>query len=108
MQSDVPGIVAAYFAAEKAKDSRRLSQCFHEDALVRDEGRDHRGVTAIMAWHRDANKTYRYIVEPLDASVSGTTVVVRTRVTGNFPGGVAELRCTFTLAEDRIISLEMT
>jgi hypothetical protein len=107
MNIDLPDIVASYFAAENAKDSEQLSQCFHDDALVRDEGHDYRGVAAIKAWHRDANKTYRYEVEPLDGFVSGSTVVVRTCVTGDFPGNVAHLRCKFTLAEDRITSFEV-
>lgn len=107
MNPDLPDIVAKYFAAEKAKDSEQLSQCFHDDAVVRDEGHDYSGAAAIKAWHRDANKTYRYVVEPLDGFVSGSTVVVRTCVTGDFPGNVAHLRCIFALAEDRIISLEV-
>ncbi len=107
MNIELPEIVADYFAAERAKDSRRLSQCFRDDAVVRDEGRVHEGVAAIEAWHRDANKTFRYIVEPLDASVDRPTVIVRTRVTGDFPGGNADLHCRFTLYNNQVASLEI-
>lgn len=107
MNIQLPGPVAGYLAAEKAKDTVRLAECFQLDAVVRDEGKEHRGVAAIKRWHREANEQYRFAVEPLDATVEGSTVVVRTRVTGDFPGGVAHLRCTFEIADDRIDSLEI-
>ena len=107
MNTNVPGPVATYLAAEKAKDTQTLGQCFREDAGVRDEGREHRGVAAIKAWHREANAKYRYVVEPLEASTSGSAVVVRARVTGDFPGSPVELRFNFTVSEDRIVSLEV-
>ena len=107
MNISVPNPVATYLAAEKAKDTERLGECFREDAIVRDEGREHRGVAAIKAWHREANAKFRYVVEPLDASVGGPAVVVRARVTGDFPGSPVELRFNFTVSEDRIGSLEV-
>lgn len=107
MDINVPGPVATYLAAEKAKDSEKLARCFREDAFVRDEGREHRGVAGIEAWHREANAKFRYVVEPLDASVNGETAVVRGRVSGDFPGSPTELRFHFTLAGDAIESLEV-
>ena len=107
MNTNVPGPVATYLAAEKAKDTQTLGQCFREDAVVRDEGREHRGVAAIKAWHHEVNAKFRYVVEPLEASVGGPAVVVRARVTGDFPGSPLELRFHFTVSEDRIVSLEV-
>jgi hypothetical protein len=108
MNSNVPGPVATYLAAEKSKDTEMLGQCFRKDAFVRDEGREHRGVAAIKAWHREVNAKFRYVVEPLEASVDGPAVVVRARVTGDFPGSPVEMRFNFTVSEDRIVSLEVT
>jgi hypothetical protein len=107
MNINVPGPVATYLAADKAKDTEMLGQCFREDAIVRDEGREHRGIAAIKAWHREANAKYRYVLDPLEASASGPTVVVRARVTGDFPGSPIEPRFNFTVSDDRIISLEV-
>ena len=107
MNTDLPSSVATYLAAEKAKDAETLGQCFREDAVVRDEGREHRGVAAIKAWHREANAKFRYVVEPLGASVGGPAVVVRARVAGDFPGSPVEMRFNFTVCEDRIVSLEV-
>ncbi|QNN23699.1 nuclear transport factor 2 family protein [Planctomycetales bacterium ZRK34] len=108
MNTQVPSPVAAYLAAEKAKDTSRLILCFHKDAVVFDEGKEHRGIAAIEVWYRDTNAQYRYVVEPLDASINGQTVIVRTHVTGNFPGGAADLCCTFQIDGDQIKSLEIT
>lgn len=107
MNIQVPRPVAAYLAAEKAKNADHLARCFQHDAVVRDEGKEHRGVAAIKRWYRDANAQYRFVVEPLDASIDGQTVAVRTRVTGDFPGGAADLRCTFQVVDDQIESLEI-
>ena len=107
MNIEVPGPVATYLAAEKAKDTEMLGQCFREDAVVRDEGREHRGVAVIKAWHSEANAKFRYVLEPLEASTNGSAVVVRARVTGDFPGSPVEMRFNFTVSEDRIVSLEV-
>lgn len=45
----LPQPVAAYLAADKAKDVDMLDLCFADDAQVHDEGRDHRGLDAIRA-----------------------------------------------------------
>ena len=89
-------------------ERRALARCFDESGVVRDEGREHRGVAAIEAWHRDTNAKASYVVEPLDASAGGSDVVVRARVSGDFPGSPAELRHRFTLKGERIALLEVT
>jgi SnoaL-like domain len=103
----LPWPVAMYLAAEKAKDPNMLSLCFSDDALVHDEGRDYRGLDAIRSWKREADAKYRYVMEPLDASESEKTVKLRARLTGDFPGSPVELDYTFTLANDKIVSLEI-
>ena len=46
MALNVPDPVAAYLAAEEAKDADSLSRCFTEDGIVHDEGREYRGRTS--------------------------------------------------------------
>lgn len=108
MNIQVPGPIATYLAAEKAKDVEMLDQCFREDAVVRDEGREHRGITAIKAWKSGADANYKYSLEPLEALTSGPEVVVRARVTGDFPSSPVMLQFHFSLDSDRITSLEVT
>ena len=74
---------------------------------MHDERRDYRGLDAIKSWQREAEGKYRYVVEPLDASVSENIVTLRARLTGDFPGSPVELDYTFTLANDKITSLEI-
>jgi SnoaL-like protein len=107
MSLNLPDPVATYLAAEKAKDADMLALCFSDDAVVHDEGRDHRGLDAIRSWKREADARYRYVMEPLDAAVSEKATKLRARLTGDFPGSPVELDFRFTLANDKISSLEI-
>src|ERR1700732_3329008 len=86
-----PKPVASYLAAEKAKDADMLVLCFADDAL--------------KAWKKETEAKYRYVMEPLDASVNENIVKLRARLTGDFPGSPVELDYTFTVANDKITSL---
>jgi hypothetical protein len=103
----LPRPIVTYLAAEKAKDPDKLALCFADDALVHDEDRDYRGLDAIRSWKREADAKYRFVMEPLDASVRENIVTLRARLTGAFPGSPVELDFTFTLANDKITSLEI-
>jgi ketosteroid isomerase-like protein len=105
MALELPGPVAAYLAADKAKDLDLIARCSADDALVHDEDHDYRGLDAIKAWKREADAKYRYIMEPLEASVNDATVKMHARLTGDFPGSPVEVDYTFTLANDKITSL---
>ena len=107
MPLKVPQPVAAYLAAEKAKDAATLALCFAEDAIVHDEGREYRGRDAIRQWKKEADTKYQYVLEPLDTSVGGDVVRVRARLTGNFLGSPIELDHIFKIAHDKIASLEI-
>jgi len=107
MKLKVPQPVAAYLAAEKAKDAAKLALCFAEDGVVHDEGRDHQGRKAIERWKKEADAKYQYVLEPLDGSAAGNIVRIRARLTGPFPGSPVELDHIFKIANDRITSLEI-
>jgi hypothetical protein len=107
MLLNLPGPVAAYLAAEKAKDAESLDRCFSADAIVHDEGRDHRGIAAIKAWKQEVDAKYRYVLEPLAASGSNNQVTLRARLTGQFPGSPVEVDFLFTVGDDKITSLEI-
>jgi ketosteroid isomerase-like protein len=47
---ELPKAIAAYIAASNAHDADACAACFTEDAIVRDEGREERGVAAIRDW----------------------------------------------------------
>ena len=48
----LPEPIASYFAHE-ASDPRAVARAFSDDALVYDEGHEHRGRAAIAAWNAD-------------------------------------------------------
>jgi len=53
-------------------------------------------------------KKYHHAVTPLEVTVrNASTVLLKARLTGNFPGSPIELRFIFGLDGDRIASLEI-
>jgi len=107
MALDVPEPVAAYLAAEEAKDADALSRCFTEDGTVHDEGRDYRGRNSIRQWKQEVDTKYPYVLQTVNAQTHGDKVTVRARLTGEFPGSPIELDHIFTLSNDKIASLEI-
>ena len=107
MAIDVPEQVAAYLAAEEAKDPDALSRCFTEDGTIHDEGRNYRGRDSIRQWKQEVDAKYRYVLQTVNAQTHGDKVTVRARVTGEFPGSPVELDHIFKLSNDKIASLEI-
>ena len=107
MKLNVPDPVAAYLAAEEAKDAEKLALCFTEDGTVRDEEEDHHGREAIRQWKQEADAKYRFVLVPLHARTEADEVIVRARITGDFPGGTVELDHIFQLSGDKIAALEI-
>ncbi len=107
MLAKLPQPVVNYLTAVKVQDTEMFALCFTHDARVHDEGRDYKGLDAITAWMKETQTKYKYVIEPLDASVSGNTVKLRARLTGDFPGSPVDLNFTFMLANDKIASLEI-
>jgi hypothetical protein len=108
MSVKLPTSIAAYVAWSNAHDASAPVTCFAEDAVVRDEGRDRRGLADIRAWKDEVTKKYLPIMEVLrsTADAQGRTIVTG-RVTGNFPGSPVELSYAFTLKGDKIARLEI-
>jgi hypothetical protein len=102
----LPEPIAAYFAADR-QSAEALVRCFTTNATVKDEGRTHTGTHAIKAWKAAASTAYSYTVEPLELEQSGSSHIVRGRVTGNFPGSPVDLRYQFRLERGLIASLEI-
>ena len=102
-----PSPIATYFAADTA-DADTVARCFHEDAVVIDEQRTHRGHAAIARWKADATEKYHYTSEPVSQETSGRETVVTARVSGEFPGSPAMLRYRFTLGDGAIARLEIS
>jgi len=106
MTLDLPGPVAAYFAADR-EGPEGVSRCFTENAVVKDEGHIYQGRAAIKQWKADASTKYQYTSEPFACEQKDAKFVVTSRLTGNFPGSPVNLRFFFGLDGDKIASLEI-
>jgi hypothetical protein len=106
MTLELPKLIAAYFAADNA-DGEAVSQCFTENAVVKDEGHTYQGRAAIKQWKTDASAKYQYKCEPFACKKNGATCVVTCRLTGNFPGSPVDLRFFFELDGGKIASLDI-
>ncbi|MFL9608527.1 nuclear transport factor 2 family protein [Methylobacillus sp. Pita2] len=107
MPLSLPDPVSVYFEISNGSDISQISHCFTSDAIVVDEGKTHRGHVAIQAWQREAQKAFKYTVEPVGVSREGARLKVAANVVGNFPGSPAQLDHVFGLDGDKIKSLEI-
>ena len=103
---DLPRAIANYFAADE-DGAETLSQCFTEDAVVKDEGQTYNGRAAIKEWKAHASEKYQYTSEPLALDQQDRKAVVTSRLIGNFPGSPVNLRFFFELDGEKIKSLEI-
>jgi hypothetical protein len=106
MLLDLPGPIAAYFAADR-EDGEAVARCFTEGAVVKDEGRTYSGRAAIRQWKEDVSTRYQYTSEPVACEQRDGTVVVTSRLTGTFPGSPVNLRFCFVVEGDQIAALEI-
>jgi hypothetical protein len=102
----LPAPIAAYFVADK-HGGEKLSQCFTETAVVKDEGHTYNGKLEIMNWKAEAAKKYEYTCKPFACEQKDSTIVVSSTLTGNFPGSPVDLRFIFKLTSDKIESLQI-
>ncbi len=106
MTPKLPEPIAAYFDAD-SRSADALARCLTHDAVVKDEGRTHRGLAEIQQWKADASAKYRYTIEPLTIEQSNGINIVTCRLTGSFPGSPLNLRFSFRLERGKIASLEI-
>src|SRR3984893_3309648 len=107
MALDVPGPIAAYLAAEEAKDADALPSCFTEDGTVHGERQNYHGRDSIRQWKQEADAKYRYVLQRINVQAHGHMVTVSARLPGEFSGSPVELDHIFKLSNDKISSLEI-
>jgi hypothetical protein len=101
--AQLPATIRAYLAAHGAGETDAAIRTFTLTAHVVDEGKTYRGTAEIRRFLTKAGATYTYTVELVGAErVDDGHWVAVNRLEGDFPGGVAELRYRFTLADDLI------
>lgn len=103
---NLPQPIAAYFTADKS-DGEAVSQCFTENAIVKDEEQIYKGRAAIKQWKTDSSTKYEYTSEPFACEEKDGKTVVTSHVVGNFPGSPVDLRYFFKLEGNKIALLEI-
>ena len=106
MSTKVPDVVERYFERDAERDIESIVGLFAEDAVVVDEGEERLGTAAIRAWQTGAASKYTYTTEITNAEALGPDhYLVTGRLSGNFPGGTADLKWDFTIAGRHITRL---
>jgi len=106
MTVPIDDVVSRYFELDAARDHGSLVALFAENATVVDERQTWRGTDEIRAWRTGPASTYEYATEIEDTTaLAPNRRLVRGRLTGNFPGGVADLCWDFTTNDGLITRL---
>jgi hypothetical protein len=102
----VPDAIRRYFVLDADREIDSIIALFTDDATVVDEGETRHGTMEIRAWQTGPASRYTYTTDVLATdALTAHRFVVTGRLTGNFPGGTAELKWDFTVADDRISQL---
>lgn len=105
MVAKLPKTVDAYVEAYNSRQREAAVGCFSEDALVHDEGKDHRGRKEIREWIGETIEKYQPLLTPGNVQGSDGTPVVQMSVSGSFPGSPVTLAFHFTIKDGRIAEL---
>lgn len=102
------GPVSTYISGANAQDINAVTACFSEGAVVQDEGRTRQGIAAIREWVEEVSKKYHPTVEVIDVAETDGKIILRGRVSGNFPGSPIDLSYAFNLDGEKIARLEIS
>ncbi|MDO9377658.1 MAG: hypothetical protein Q7T56_02330 [Nocardioidaceae bacterium] len=104
MTTLLPFQAARYLDAVERDDVDAALSCLAPGATVVDEGRSHTG-DDVRTWLTTTSSEFTFTrdfrgLEPLDEHRS----VARFHLEGDFPGGVVDLRFTFTTGADGLVT----
>lgn len=107
MRNKLPQIISAYIEASNTRDGERLGTLFTKDAVVHDEGHEHRGTAAIKKWLAATARKYAFTLTPIRLSQKENEMILTAKMTGEFPGSPISARFQFVLDEGRIAKLNI-
>ena len=106
MSANLPDVISRYFKHDTDRDIDSIVSLFTKDATVIDEGEERHGTAEIRAWQTGAASKYTYTTELTGTEALGPDrYLVSGRLTGNFPGGIADLKWDFTIEGQHITRL---
>ena len=107
MSVKLPTALASYFAATNRRDVDGMIAGFAGDAIVEDEGRQHRGRDAIREWMKETIEKYDFTANPIRSSRMGGKTAVLVSLSGMFPGSPITIQYQFTVESRKIARLEI-
>ena len=107
MTLTLPPVLAAMVAAHNAHDTEAFTDCFADDAIVRNEGQKHFGKAAIRSWFDDVTRKYEPVFHVTDLSTFDGEPVLTGKVFGAFEGSPVELRYYTGLDDGKIVALKI-
>lgn len=107
MLADLPRPIAAYLKANARLDADGMLKAFADDAVVKDEGAERRGLGAIGDWIRSATISANAIFRPDAARRVGDMIVLEGPTSGDFPGSPIRFRFRIWLQDDKIARMEI-
>jgi len=101
--------VQRFVDAAASHDFAAIAECFTDDATVTDEERTHRGRAEIRKWQEDGRQRWEYTLTVRGGKARGAdSYVLQGRLTGNFPGGAADVEYDFTVRDGLISRLAIS
>ena len=107
MTTKMHSTLERYFAAANKHDVADMIADFADDAVVKDEGREHRGIPAIRDWMKETIRKYKFKAEPTRVARENDRTAVAVIVSGDFPGSPIALTYWFKLEGQKIARLEI-
>ena len=96
-------VITRYFEADARRNIDAIFALFSDEAVVVDEGQTYHGSQEIRGWREGVASAYQYTTQIYDTKrLDEKSYLVTGRLTGNFPGGTAELQWCFTIHNDLI------
>jgi hypothetical protein len=108
MSIELPTTIETYQHAHDRRDTDTALAMFRADATVVDDGRTHTGTDEIRWWLDNAPSEYTYTrtLTGVEDESDGS-YIVSNHLSGDFPGGEADLRYRFRLDGGLIHRLEI-
>lgn len=104
---NLPQVLKDLVNAQNDFDSTAFANCFSDTAVAFDEGKTHTGKSAIKTWIEKATAEYNSKMKPLSFEGDSEKGVLKTEVSGTFPGSPLVLTYHLKFDGKHIKSLEI-
>ncbi|MCA6067782.1 nuclear transport factor 2 family protein [Chryseobacterium sp. RG1] len=104
----LPIIITNLVKAQDRFDNVAYTNCFSESGVLFDEGKIHTGREEIAGWIEEGNKKYNSVMKPISFEGDGVMGILKTEISGTFPGSPLVFTYHFEFEGEHIQSLKIT